>query len=187
MESLLFIRHAETDLAGRFCGHSDPPINERGYRQIEELLETLDTESIDAIYSSDLSRASATANAIGRTIGLTPIVVPTLREMNFGVWEGLSWDEIEARDQTYARRWSNSYPDIPAPGGETFAAFQSRVLTEVRRILALASRKSAVVVTHAGVMRVVLQLLCDLDEKSAWERTSAYCGSFRYHPGGSCD
>jgi len=183
MESLLFVRHAETDLAGRFCGHSDPPINERGHRQIEKLLAALHTESIDAIYSSDLSRAFVTADAIGRTIGLSPIVVPALREINFGEWEGLSWDEIEARDQSYALQWSSFYPDIPAPGGEAFAAFQSRVLTEVRRILALASPQSAVVVTHAGVMRVVLRSFCNLDEKAAWERTSAYCGIFRYRSG----
>ena len=45
MDTLLFIRHAETDLAGRFCGHSNPPVNERGLHQIEELLETLRSES----------------------------------------------------------------------------------------------------------------------------------------------
>jgi broad specificity phosphatase PhoE len=182
-EVLLFIRHAETDLAGRFCGHSDPPVNERGLRQIEELLETLRAESIDAVYTSDLSRSLITANAIGRVFELSPISVPELREIGFGEWEGLSWAEIESRDLAYARRWSEAYPKLPAPGGELFEAFQSRVLSEVQRLLTEASRGCAAVVTHAGVMRVVLRSLCGLGEQESWEQTKAYCGFFRYRAG----
>lgn len=184
MESLLFIRHAETDLAGRFCGQSNPLVNERGFRQIEELLETLRAESIDAVYSSDLSRSVTTADAIGRTFGVSPITVPGLREINFGEWEGLSWAQIENRDLAYARRWSEAYPNLPAPGGEPFEAFQSRVLAEIDRLLVISSLKCAAVVTHAGVLRVVLRSRCGFDEQEAWEQTKAYCGIFRYQPGG---
>lgn len=183
MDALLFIRHAETDFAGRFCGHSNPPINERGLGQIQELLETLKAESIDAVYTSDLSRSIATADAIGRAFGLSPIKVPELREISFGEWEGLSWPEIESRDRAYARRWSETYPGLPAPGGEPFEVFQSRVLIQVKHLLTAASQRCAAVVTHAGVMRVVLRSLCGLDEQEAWERTKAYCGFFRYQPG----
>jgi broad specificity phosphatase PhoE len=181
--TLLFIRHAETNFAGRFCGHSDPPVNQRGLRQIEELMEALKTESIDAIYASDLSRSLTTADAIGRVFGLSPIKVPELREIDFGEWEGLTWQEIESRDQAYARRWSQEYPDLAAPGGEPFEAFQSRVLSAVTHLLAMTSQRCVAVVTHAGVMRVVLRSLCGLEEKEAWERTKAYCGFFRYQPG----
>ena len=184
MDTLLFIRHAETDLAGRFCGHSNPPVNERGLHQIEELLKhPLRTESIDAVYASDLSRSLTTADAIGREFRLSPIKVPELREIGFGEWEGLSWPEIESRGRYYARRWSEAYPHLPAPGGEPFAAFQSRVLTAIDRLLAVSSQRCAVAVTHAGVMRVVLRSLCGLDEQEAWERTNVYCGFFRYQPG----
>jgi broad specificity phosphatase PhoE len=182
MDSLLFIRHAETDLAGRFCGHSNPPVNERGFRQIEQLLDTLRTEPIDAVYSSDLSRSVATADAIGAVFGLPSVTIPQLREIDFGEWEGLSWAQIESRDQAYSRRWSEAYPDLPAPGGEPFLAFQSRVLTEVKHLLCTPTESLAAVVTHAGVMRVVLRSLCSLDEQDAWERTRSYCGFFRYQP-----
>jgi broad specificity phosphatase PhoE len=181
-DTLLFIRHAETDLAGRFCGHSDPPVNNHGLRQIEELIERLKTESIDAVYASDLSRSLTTADAIGRAFALSPIKVPELREIDFGEWEGLSWQKIESRDRVYACRWSEAYPDLPAPGGELFAAFQSRVLSVVKHLLAITSQRSAAVVTHAGVMRVVLRSLCGLEEQEAWEQTKAYCGFFRYQP-----
>jgi alpha-ribazole phosphatase len=183
MDTLLFIRHAETDLAGRFCGQSNPPVNERGLRQIEELLKALKSECIDAVYTSELSRALTTAEAIGRAFGLSPITVPALREIGFGEWEGLSWVEIESRDPAYARRWSEAYPDLPAPAGEPFEAFGSRVLTEIDRLLAVSSQRCAAVVTHAGVMRVVLRSRCGLDEQEAWERAKAYCGFLRYQPG----
>ena len=94
-DALLFIRHAETDLAGRFCGHSDPPVNERGHQQIEGLLRALENEPIDAIYTSDLSRALMTADTIGKTFRLSPAAVPGLREIDFGDWEGLNWQQIE--------------------------------------------------------------------------------------------
>ena len=183
MDSLLFIRHAETDLAGKFCGHSDPPVNERGFHQIQEMLERLKNDQIEFIYTSDLSRSRTTANAIAKEFGLSPIVVPELREIGFGEWEALSWSEIESRNQDYARQWSDSYPDLPAPGGETFEGFRSRVLNTVNQLLSSASHGCAAVVTHAGVMRVVLRSLCELSEQTAWDRTKDYCGFFRYEPG----
>jgi alpha-ribazole phosphatase/probable phosphoglycerate mutase len=183
METLLFIRHAETDLAGRFCGQSNPPVNAQGYRQIEKLLKTLKNESIDAIYASDLSRSINTADVVGKTFGLSPITIPALREIGFGEWEGLSWAEIESRDVAYARQWSEAYPNLPAPGGESFEAFQSRVLSEIDRLLSISTQKSAAVVTHAGVLRVVLRSLCGLDEQESWQRTKGYCGFFRYQQG----
>jgi broad specificity phosphatase PhoE len=183
-DTLLFIRHGETDLAGRFCGSSDPPINEDGFRQIEELIERLRTEPIDAVYASDLLRSLTTADAIGKAFALSPTKVPELREIDFGDWEGLSWHEIESRDPAYARQWSESYPNLPAPGGERFEAFRSRVLCAVKRLLVLSSQtECAAIVTHGGVMRVVLRSLCGLDEQEAWARTSAYCGVFRYQAG----
>jgi len=183
MDTLLFIRHAETDLAGRFCGHSNPPVNVRGFRQIEELLKSLKNESIDSVYASDLSRSLITADAIGRAFGLLPVVLPGLREIDFGEWEGLNWKEIEARDRAYAEQWSEDYPNLPAPCGEPFETFRSRVLTQINLLLAVSAQRCGAVVTHAGVMRVVLRSLCGLDEQEAWERTQAYCGFFRYRPG----
>jgi broad specificity phosphatase PhoE len=182
MDTLLFIRHAETDLAGRFCGHADPPVNERGFRQIEEMLKKLKNEKIDALYTSDLSRSRTTAEAIAKVFGLLPIMVPELREIGFGEWEALSWEEIESRDRDYARRWSEAYPNLAAPGGESFEAFQSRVLNKVNQFFAVTSQRCAAVVTHAGVMRVVLRSLRGLGEQDAWNRTKDYCGFFRYQP-----
>lgn len=183
MNTLLFVRHAETDLAGRFCGHSNPPVNNRGFRQIEGLLEILKSEPVDAIYSSDLVRSFTTAEAIGSLFEISPVVLPALREINFGDWETLSWPEIESRDQEYARQWLSSYPNLPASGGECFQTFQWRVLGAINGLLSEVSEKRSVIVTHAGVMRVVLRALCGLSEEDAWKQTESYCGFFRYQQG----
>ena len=92
-------------MAGRFCGHSNPPVNLRGYRQINNLLKSLGDEFIDAIYTGDLVRAVVTADAFASVSQISPIVMPSLHEIyNFGDWEGLGWQEVESRDADYAHR-----------------------------------------------------------------------------------
>ena len=180
MNHLLFIRHAETDMAGTFCGHSDPPINPRGYQQIQDLLSILHSEKIDIIYTSDLQRAATTAGALAEAFTIPCVTKPNLREINFGEWEGFTWQEIQQSDAAYANKWIESYPDLPAPSGESLEAFQTRVLAEVTDLLNLADHEQAAVVTHAGVMRVVLQIMCGLDEQEAWNLTKPYCCFFKY-------
>jgi alpha-ribazole phosphatase len=178
MSGLLFIRHAETDMAGTFCGHSDPPVNASGQQQIKDLIVRLSDESFDAIYCSDLRRAASTAEALAEAFVVPVTTKAGLREIHFGDWEGLTWTEIEQRDAAYARRWTEAFPALPAPGGEAFAGFQRRVMDEVEHLLAIAENQRVAVVTHAGVMRVVLRTLLQCSEQQAWEQTSAYCCSF---------
>jgi broad specificity phosphatase PhoE len=179
MNGVLFIRHAETDMAGTFCGHSNPPVNARGRQQIQKLLNALNGEEINCIFTSDLERAASTAAMLADAFGVPCIKKPGLREINFGSWESLKWQRIQEQDEAYARRWTETYPNLPAPGGESFADFQTRVIAEVTEILNSADRRQAAVVTHSGVMRVVLQAMCGLAENEAWELTKPYCSFFR--------
>jgi broad specificity phosphatase PhoE len=182
MNDLLFIRHAETDLAGTFCGHSDPPVNTRGHEQIRALMQYLADESFDAVYSSDLTRAIATASALSERFGATLTTTPALREIHFGQWEELTWNEIEHRDAAYANQWAEAFPKLPAPGGELFAHFEARIRSEVDRLLLLAQDKRIAVVTHAGVMRLVLEIYCGFTAQQAWEQTASYCCTFTCAP-----
>ena len=84
MNGVLFIRHAETDMIGAFCGHSNPPINGRGLQQIQTLINALDGEEIECIFTSDLERAAYTASALADAFGIPCIKKPDLREINFG-------------------------------------------------------------------------------------------------------
>ena len=170
-------------MAGRFCGHADPPINTRGEQQIRDLLTASKFGSVATVYSSDLQRAVTTAEAISHALAVPLFTRPRLREIAFGEWEGLSWNEVEQRDLSYAQDWMDAFPNLPAPGGETFAAFEKRVLDELDELLKIASHERVAVVSHAGVMRVVLRRLCACSEQEAWERTGAPCSSFIYRQG----
>ena len=183
MRDLLFLRHAETDMAGRFCGHTDPPINWNGKEQIRHLLATWKSRAIDAVYCSDLQRAFTTAQAVSQAMAVPLFIRPRLREIAFGEWEGLSWKEVEQRDRDYAQEWIDAFPHLPALGGEPFAAFEERVLDEIDELLAIASYKHFAVVSHGGVMRVVLRRLCACSEQEAWERTGTPCSFFLYRQG----
>ncbi len=176
--SLLFIRHAETDLAGTFCGHTDPPLNLKGLTQVEALLSSLHAQPINTVYSSVLRRAHATATPLAHAHHAPLVTRPALREINFGAWEGLNWSQIEALDQPAAQQWLDHYPDLPTPAGEPFQNFQTRILTEVATLQQFTGNGLAAVVTHAGVLRVVLQQLCKADANLAHTLTRPYCCYF---------
>jgi alpha-ribazole phosphatase len=179
MSRVFFIRHAETDMAGRFCGHSDPDVNARGLMQLSQLAHLLSAEAIDEIYSSDLRRAKSTAEAIAAARNIPLSLRPALREIDFGRWEGLNWEQIELRDPDYARKWIAGYPQLSAPSGESFQSFEERILQEVNHLLD-SSRGPMAVVTHAGVLRVVLRHLCGCSDEEAWQQTRPYCCVVRY-------
>lgn len=181
MSRILFIRHAETDMAGTFCGHSNPTLNARGRTQLSQLLRELDTEAIHEIYTSDLLRAQETASALATSRSVTCHLRPALREINFGRWEGLTWDAIQQMDKSYAQRWMDEYPNLPAPEGETFCDFEKRVLDEVELLTMRAGDLDVAVVTHAGVLRAVLCRLCGCSESEARKLTTSYCSIVRYN------
>jgi alpha-ribazole phosphatase len=179
MSRVLFIRHAETEMAGRFCGHSDPELNAQGRMQLAALAQLLSAEPIDTVYSSDLRRARSTAQAIAAVREIPQVLRPALREIDFGQWEGLSWEQIEQMDVEYACEWIARYPHLPAPSGESFEAFEARVLEEVHRLLD-GNPGPIAVVTHGGVLRVVLRHFCAYSEEEAWQQTRAHCCIVRY-------
>jgi broad specificity phosphatase PhoE len=181
MSAIFFIRHAETDMAGTFCGQSDPELNARGRVQLAGVVEELRAENPGLVYTSDLRRAHETGLAIAEAFGVSCNVRPALREIDFGRWDGLRWKEIEEQDEAYARDWLAKYPHLPSPGGEDFGDFERRVLAEVKflELEAEIAGRNIAVVTHAGVLRTILCSLQGLPREDAWDRTKAYCSVVR--------
>ena len=180
MNDLLFVRHAETHMAGTFCGQSDPPVNAAGHRQIQKLAERLRTEPILTVFTSDLQRSVTTARALADSFTIPCITRPALREIDFGKWEGLTWEEIEKLDLTFATKWLEAFPHMTPPDGESFEIFEARVMAETSYLLSQSESSLIAVVTHAGVMRAILRTLCGLDEKTTWTLTRPHCCTFRY-------
>lgn len=174
MSDILLIRHGATDLAGTFCGQSDPPLNARGRQQVGELLHDLAGEAIEVVYTSDLQRAAETGAILAAAHNIPMETRTGLREIHLGAWEGLTWDAIEQCDPAYAERWLREYPHCSAPDGETLVRFEARVLQTMDGLLREETRPMAVV-SHAGVMRVVMQHLLGYSADACLSLTKEYC------------
>ena len=177
MNTIVFIRHGETDMASRFCGHSDPDLNRVGESQVIRLAEQAVTLGIERIYSSDLRRASRTAAAIAKRIGVDVCYLPALREIHFGLWEGLNWQEIEDRFPKEADRWLREFPLQSAPGGEAYAEFTTRIEAVIASLFEAAAGTRTAIVTHRGVMRYALTRFFGFSEEKAWTKTASYCAT----------
>jgi alpha-ribazole phosphatase len=174
VSSIVLIRHPETDLAGKFCGHSDPALNSAGEHRLRTLVKDVEPLGINRIYSSDLRRASRTAIAIGQRIAVPVEFRPSLREINFGAWDGLSWDEIERQYPDQAHAWMQDFSTHSAPGGEPYPDFVARVDAEFALLAQENKDTTYAVVTHRGVMQCALTRWFGFAEADAWAQTAAF-------------
>jgi broad specificity phosphatase PhoE len=166
LSRLLLVRHGETtwNREQRWQGQADAPLSPLGHEQARDLAERLRriVPEAAAIYSSDLARARDTAAPAAAALGLRTAEHPGLREMDVGGWSGLSREDIRER---FAADWSRiaDGEDLPRGGGETLAAFAGRVLGTLRELVLRHRREPIVVVTHGGVIRVVVVHVLGLD------------------------
>ena len=157
MTKIFLIRHAEAEGSGRYLGRrSDPPLSERGRAQAKALAGQLAGEPLAAIYSSPLRRALETARAIAAPHRLPVETVADLVEMDFGLWDGLSYQEIEARDPEQLARWLANPLAVAPPEGESLAEMSQRVINAFEATVARHPEKTVTIVTHGGPARVIL-------------------------------
>jgi broad specificity phosphatase PhoE len=155
----LLVRHGETtwNQENRWQGQADVPLSEPGRAQARLLAQRLlaDRRQVHAIYASDLSRAFETAEILSEALRIPPNPDSGWREMNIGVWSGLTTAEVIKR---HAEEWERlrTGEDLPRGGGETFAQFQSRIIQSARRLVERHAGEQIVIVTHGGVVRAFL-------------------------------
>jgi len=174
MKRIILIRHAQAAMAGKFCGHSDPDLNAAGQMQMAQIVDQVLRHQIDRIVSSDLSRDFRTAEAIGQKIGIEPKLRPRLREIHFGLWEGLSWNEITDQYPNEARSWIGEFPTRSAPDGELYTDFCERIEAEFKLLIGHNSDRATAVVTHRGPMRYALTRFFGWSKQKAFEQTADY-------------
>ena len=153
---LLLVRHATAEGRGRFQGQRDVSLSAAGRRELGRLCAKCSPYPVRAVYSSDLRRTRQTADAVARKFGLEVQVRPALREMHFGQWEGLSWNQVAKRYPRLASLWMERFPHQPIPGAEPLRNFQKRIAAGVREVVAANRGQCALIVTHAGVIRFTL-------------------------------
>ncbi len=151
---IILIRHGITDwnLARRYQGHTDIPLNEKGREQARELASMLAKEPIDVIYSSDLSRAYETAQIIAEGRNIPIQKSKTLRETHFGQWEGLTMDEIYSKCPEDVTRLKKDPVHGKRPGGESRKMMYERVKTTLEKIIRDHPGKTVAVVSHQGAL-----------------------------------
>jgi len=166
MERLVIVRHGETDynVQRRWQGHMDIPLNDAGLTQATRVATALKNEPIDAIYTSDLLRAHATAEAINQHHNLTLQPDRRLREVSLGHFEGLTSEEIVTKFPDEHAAWTGDL-EVPAPGGESDLLFSNRVQDFYETVLKDHSAETALLVSHGGTIRALLCVLLELPVK----------------------
>jgi broad specificity phosphatase PhoE len=157
-KKLLLARHCETgpDYYGRFIGSSDIGLGPAAPEQAKRLAGVLEDYGPDALYCSPLRRARQTVKMLADHLELgEQIIEEGLREIDFGRWEGLSFDEIVQKDAALIKGWAAWSPDFTFPEGEQAGDFLDRV-HRVCRLLVESPAETALVVTHGGVVRAML-------------------------------
>ena len=168
---LIFVRHGETayNAANRLQGQLDTPLNARGREQARAIGGTLRSllgaeidrlDEAQAFFASPLERARETMDIARDAMGLKPgryHLDPVLKELSFGVWEGLTWLEIEARDAQGSRaRRKDRWAFVPE-GGESYAMLADRLRPWLDGL-----SEHAFVISHGGVARVLMALIAGI-------------------------
>jgi len=152
------VRHGESEwnAENRLCGRTDVPLSETGRRQAKRLAERLKPIPFEALYSSPLERALETAQLISESVGLQPALDPKLAELDYGQWEGRTFEEIMASDPKAYHDWDADPGQFAPPGGESGLEAQQRVVSFFDLLAAKHPQGHVVVVFHKTVCRLMI-------------------------------
>jgi alpha-ribazole phosphatase len=155
---LWLLRHPEPEESarGRCYGSLDVGLSARGIAQAHAVAAALAVERIEAIYSSPRRRCREAAGILAKEHGIPVETVEPLREIDFGDFEGRSYDEIAARYPELYRQWMEHPTELQFPGGESFRDMRARVLAAAGNLRARHAGQTVALVTHGGVIRVLL-------------------------------
>lgn len=185
---IIAVRHGETawNVDTRIQGHLDIALNDTGHWQARQVARALADEPLAAVYTSDLQRAHATAQAIAHASGAPLVAEPGLRERSFGELEGRTFAEIEAELPEQARRWRQRDPHFAPTGGETLVQLRERIAATTHRLAAQHTEQLIVLVAHGGVLDMLYRLATGLDLQAprTWLVTNASINRLLWTPQG---
>jgi broad specificity phosphatase PhoE len=161
---LWLIRHAEVESRYQrvFGGRIDMGLSPRGHEQAAALAQYLGPKAVSAIYASPMKRVRQTlkpwlVNGVPK-----PIILPDLREVDFGDWTGLTWEQVRIQYGVSAWEWLDQLESAAIPNAESAAAFRARVEPCLRQIIRDHPGGQVGIVCHGGVIRIVLAILLEL-------------------------
>lgn len=188
MAELLIIRHGETvwNQQGRMQGQHDSPLTPTGLQQARQLARRLKEVSFTALYSSDLGRAHQTARCIADASGHEVISDAGLRERHFGIFEGLTNNEIKLRHPQEHELFAKRDAEYAMPGGESGNDFRDRVVVTLERIAERHTNETIVVVSHGLVLDALYRTVCKMafDVPRGFPLLNCSINTFRHGPAG---
>jgi probable phosphoglycerate mutase len=156
MALFYFLRHGETawNAEGRWCGRTDVPLSDAGRRQAQLLAVRLQPILVEALYSSPLGRALETARIVGKAMGREPLVDHRLVELNYGAWEGSTYEESKRASPDLYRAWEADPARVAPPQGESGEQLIERVKPFLADVAQRHPSGNVVVVCHRTLCRL---------------------------------
>ena len=170
MIKLIFIRHPTTiwEKQQRYLGRTDIALSRKGERQAELISDYLRNKNISAIYSSSLIRAYQTASIIDKHQSLKVKKDKQLNEIDFGEWEGMTFNQIRKRYPKLAQKYLSNPLNTKIPGAESLLKFRNRINKAIEKILAQ-KKGTVAIISHAGVNRIIICSLFKLPLSYFWQ------------------
>ncbi|MCE1226086.1 MAG: alpha-ribazole phosphatase [Geobacteraceae bacterium] len=158
MTRLYLIRHGQVKgfEQRRYNGHADVALTDLGVEQYHLLKDRLADSHISACYSSDLTRCKIGANIICEQFGIEPVHRSELRELNIGIWESLTWQEIQSRWPNEWQARLNDLVNYRVPEGENLLDVEARAMPVVHEMLERHRGQELLLVGHGGLNRIIL-------------------------------
>jgi probable phosphoglycerate mutase len=186
---IIAVRHGETswNVDARIQGQRDIALNDTGRWQARRVGEALAAEPITAVYTSDLSRAHATAQSISEVKGVPAIPHTGLRERSFGMFEGKTFDEIHETWPEHAKNWRRRVPEWQPPeGGESLLELRERVTRTLQELAARHPGEQIVVVAHGGVLDALYRVATgqEVNSPRTWELPNGAINRLLWTPQG---
>jgi broad specificity phosphatase PhoE/ribonuclease HI len=160
--TVVLVRHGVTPHTSekRFSGGlagSNPGLSDEGRAQVRAVADWLGplAERVDAVVASPVRRTLESAEILAEALGHPVEVEPGFAEMEFGVWDGMTFGEVRERYADEMKAWLGSV-DLAPEGGESFGAVQQRVLDGLGRLRAAHAGRTVVVVSHVTPIKVLV-------------------------------
>jgi alpha-ribazole phosphatase len=176
MTRVWLIRHGEpaAEARHRCYGSLDVGLSQKGQEQMEHVAAYLKSEPVACVYSSPRSRAQQGARTLASSVSRPVEVIEDLREIDFGDFEGLSYDEIAVRYPDLYRKWMKEPTEVMFPNGESFPEMRTRVLKAFEAIQHTHDGQTIAIVSHGGVNRIVLAEALQIPDKFIFRLAQDY-------------
>jgi alpha-ribazole phosphatase len=170
MTRVILIRHGQTEwnISGRFQGQTDISLTALGIEQAKKAAEYLKNEPLAAVYASDLTRAMETGRQIAAKHNLEVKPLAELREINFGKWEGMSYDEIKEKWQGEIDKLFGRVSELNIPEGENFRAVIDRAVPAIAKLIKKHDGQTIALISHGAVLRAVLGHYLNMPLDNIW-------------------